>query len=207
VHAHLASGLDAGQLTRVAQDVVAWATTWAAEQGLALEEVNLGGGMAVDYGADADGFDWRTYGAALASTRPDVRLRIEPGRALTAYCGYYTARVLDVKLSHGRAFAVLHGGTHHLRTPAAKGHDQPFTVVGVEGWPYPWDRPGITDRPVTLVGQLCTPKDVFARDVPVRSLRAGDVVVFAMAGAYAWNISHHDFLMHPPPSFHYLGWS
>jgi diaminopimelate decarboxylase len=28
--------------------------------------------------------------------------------------------------------------------------------------------------------------------------------VFAMAGAYAWNISHHDFLMHPHPGFHYL---
>ncbi|KAA9375062.1 hypothetical protein F5972_29325 [Microbispora cellulosiformans] len=32
----------------------------------------------------------------------------------------------------------------------------------------------------------------------------GDVVTFAMAGAYAWNISHHDFLMHPKPEFHYL---
>ncbi|MEV4184465.1 recombinase family protein [Streptosporangium canum] len=27
---------------------------------------------------------------------------------------------------------------------------------------------------------------------------------FAMAGAYAWNISHHDFLMHPKPGFHYV---
>jgi len=25
-----------------------------------------------------------------------------------------------------------------------------------------------------------------------------------LAGAYAWNISHHDFLMHPSPAFHYL---
>jgi diaminopimelate decarboxylase len=34
--------------------------------------------------------------------------------------------------------------------------------------------------------------------------RAGtDVVVFGLAGAYAWNISHHDFLMHPVPHFHY----
>jgi diaminopimelate decarboxylase len=26
-----------------------------------------------------------------------------------------------------------------------------------------------------------------------------------MAGAYAWNISHHDFLMHPKPDVHYVG--
>jgi hypothetical protein len=34
--------------------------------------------------------------------------------------------------------------------------------------------------------------------------RVGDLVAFGLAGAYAWNISHHGFLMHPPPSFHYL---
>jgi diaminopimelate decarboxylase len=55
------------------------------------------------------------------------------------------------------------------------------------------------------VGQLCTPKDVLARDVQVPALRAGDLVAFGLAGAYAWNISHHDFLMHPEPGFHYTG--
>jgi hypothetical protein len=28
--------------------------------------------------------------------------------------------------------------------------------------------------------------------------------VFALAGDYAWNISHREFLMHPHPSFHLL---
>lgn len=27
----------------------------------------------------------------------------------------------------------------------------------------------------------------------------GDLVVFQYAGAYAWNISHQEFLMHPHP--------
>jgi diaminopimelate decarboxylase len=51
---------------------------------------------------------------------------------------------------------------------------------------------------------LCTPKDVFARQVDVEALDIGDRVAFAMAGAYGWNISHHDFLMHPRPTFHYI---
>ncbi len=127
--------------------------------------------------------------------RPDETLRVEPGRALTAYCGWYLTTVLDVKRVHGERFAVLSGGTHHLRTPVTKGHDQPFAVLArsEEG----------EDGPVTLVGRLCTPKDVFARRVTA-ALAVGDVVAFAMAGAYAWNISHHDFLMHPKPEFHYL---
>ena len=41
-------------------------------------------------------------------------------------------------------------------------------------------------------------------DGSVTSLRAGDRVVFGLAGAYAWNISHQDFLMHPRPTFHYV---
>jgi diaminopimelate decarboxylase len=200
VHAHLASGLDAPALVEQAAAVLTHAN-----HADGYGEVNLGGGMAVDYRRPDALFDWSVYGAGLrALARPGTVLRVEPGRAVTAYCGWYVTRVLDVKRNHGAAYAVLAGGTHQLRTPAARGHDQPFTVLPVDEWRWPWPRPEATG-PVTLVGQLCTPKDVLARAVPVQRIRAGDVVAFAMAGAYGWNISHRDFLMHPPPAFHYLG--
>ena len=112
--------------------------------------------------------------------------------------------MLDVKLSYGRAFAVVAGGTHHLRTPAAKGHSQPCAVLPIDRWEHRWPRPELDATPVTIAGQLCTPKDVLARDLRAGRLRAGDVIVFGLAGAYAWNISHHEFLMHPPPTVCYL---
>jgi diaminopimelate decarboxylase len=208
VHAHLASGLQATEHLALSAGVLRWATAWADRHGQELTEVTLGGGMAVDYADPAHRFDWAHFGtglAALAEQYPSIRLRIEPGRALTAYAGWYAAEVLDVRRSYGQWFAVLAGGTHHLRTPAARGHDQPFTVIPTSGWPHPWARPEASAVPITLVGALCTPRDLLARDQPVQQLRAGDVVAFAMAGAYGWNISHHEFLMHPPPSFHYLG--
>jgi diaminopimelate decarboxylase len=40
--------------------------------------------------------------------------------------------------------------------------------------------------------------------VTVQHLQADDLIAFAMAGAYAWNISHHEFLIHPRATFHYL---
>ncbi|QOV40633.1 type III PLP-dependent enzyme [Streptomyces ferrugineus] len=203
IHAHLASGLEAAEQVAVAESVVSWATGL----GVRLEEVNVGGGMHVDYGAPEHRFDWTAYGAGLArltERHPELTLRIEPGRALTAYCGWYATEVLDVKHSHGEEFAVVRGGTHHLRTPATKGHDQPCSVLPVDAWPHPWPRPAAEGGTVTLAGQLCTPKDVLARRVPAAGLRAGDRVAFALAGAYAWNISHHDFLMHPRPGFHFL---
>ncbi|MFG3258773.1 type III PLP-dependent enzyme [Streptomyces sp. NPDC048172] len=210
VHAHLASGLDAAAQAEVAGTVVRWAAELAARCGVRLAEVNVGGGMAVDYASPETRFDWAAYGEALgrlAAAHPQFTLRVEPGRALTAYCGWYATEVLDVKRSHGEEFAVVRGGTHHLRTPATKAHDQPCAVLPVESWPHPWPRPAAAGERVTLTGQLCTPKDVLARGVPVpaRGLRAGDRVAFSLAGAYAWNISHHDFLMHPRPGFHFLG--
>ncbi|MER7501860.1 type III PLP-dependent enzyme [Nonomuraea pusilla] len=188
LHSHLASGLDAPALLALARRLL----------DCEHAEVNLGGGMAVSYAAPRERFDWAAYGRGLAALNRGGRtLRVEPGRSLTAYCGYYVTRVVDVKRVRGKAYAVLLGGTHHLRTPVTKGHDQPFAILPTGSGP------GLGGEPVTLVGQLCTPKDVLARDV-VTSARAGDTVVFAMAGAYAWNISHHDFLMHPKPAFHYL---
>jgi diaminopimelate decarboxylase len=74
----------------------------------------------------------------------------------------------------------------------------------VDTWEPGWPRPEVSGEPVTIAGQLCTPKDVLARDVPAGRLRVGDVVAFGLAGAYAWNISHHEFLMHPPPAIRYL---
>ncbi|MBT2416896.1 type III PLP-dependent enzyme [Streptomyces sp. ISL-22] len=216
IPAHLASGLQAAEQLAVAETVV----TWASGLGLPLAEVNVGGGMHVDYAEPERRFHWVAYGrglARLAERHPHLTLRIEPGRALTAYCGWYATEVLDVKHGHGEEFAVVRGGTHHLRTPATKGHDQPCSVLPVDAWPHPWPRPAAGGERselgaspdagrgrVTLAGQLCTPKDVLARRVPAPGLRAGDRVAFSLAGAYAWNISHHDFLMHPGPGFHFL---
>ncbi len=200
LHAHLASGLDADGLLASAGKLLGFARGWCRAHGVRDPEVNLGGGMAVDYRRPDSLFDWAGYGRGLAAlVSPGETLRIEPGRAVTAYCGWYLSRVLDVKRSHGKQFAVVAGGTHHLRTPAAKGHDQPFAVIDVPGWAHCWDRPGTGPGPVTICGQLCTPKDILAARVQVPQLRAGDLIAFGLAGAYAWNISA-PFIPHAPPA-------
>lgn len=215
VHAHLASGLSAPQQLGLARRIVGWAADWLGEHfpRVAAPEINLGGGMAVDYADPAGRFDWAAYGRGLRSLAPAAaRLRIEPGRALTVYHGWYVTEVLDVKYAHGRRYLVVRGGTHHMRTPATKNHDQPFALLPMPGGVEAADPaaggadgggPEGSDL-ATVVGQLCTPKDVLATDVPLGVVRVGDRLAFAMAGAYAWNISHHDFLMHPAPGFVYL---
>ncbi|WP_306207038.1 alanine racemase [Actinoplanes sp. RD1] len=198
-HLHAVSNnLDGAAHARFLTDCLDWSVRTAREHGLRLRVVNAGGGLGVDYRSAA-----RMDVAALRDVRVPggVTLIVEPGRFLAADAGWYAATVLDVKRTHGRWFAVLRGGTHHFRLPAAWGYSHPFTVLDVPQWPYPWQRPQVRDAEVDVAGELCTPRDVLARGERVGLLRAGDVVVFGRAGAYGWDISHHEFLRHPPPEF------
>ncbi|WP_461481804.1 type III PLP-dependent enzyme [Porticoccus sp.] len=177
---------------------------WCQTYGIAPPLLNVGGGMGIDYGPRAEHFDWLGFCRALgnlidAEEMDQTTVRFECGRFISAQCGYYVMEVLDIKHSHGEYFAIGKGGTHHFRTPAAQSHNHPFVVV-----PGACRTGEIRDVLVTLAGQLCTPKDVLASRQPVASLAIGDYLVFPLAGAYSWNISHQTFLMHPPPQFHYL---
>ena len=68
---------------------------------------------------------------------------MEPGRILAADAGWYAAEVADLKQTQGRWFALVRGGTHHFRLPAAWGYSHPFTVLPVDEWPYAWPRPEV----------------------------------------------------------------
>lgn len=181
------------------ESVRAWETTY----GLNLAEINVGGGIGINYTQPHQQFDWPGFCAGLdelLQTHSDRawNIRFECGRFITAPCGFYVGEVLDVKRCGDEWFAICRGGTHHFRTPAAQAHNHPFEVLPASETTV--ESPGVKGNPVTVVGQLCTPKDVFARRVEVDSLGIGDLVVFHHAGAYAWNISHQAFLMHPHPN-------
>lgn len=202
VHLHAVSNnLDAAAHAGFVRDCLAW----AARLPIRLASVNVGGGFGIDYAGSAQ-FALETLRDKLSGLpveRP--RLVFELGRWLAAPAGWYAAEVLDLKVTHGRWFAVLRGGTHHFRLPAAWGYSHPFTVLPVDRWPYPFPRPEVRDTEIDAVGELCTPRDVLTRAQRVDRLRVGDVLVFGNAGAYGWDISHHEFLRHGYPEMIFLG--
>ncbi|MFL6073125.1 MAG: alanine racemase [Mycobacteriales bacterium] len=202
-HLHeVSNNLDAAAHAHFVAEGLDWSVAAARRAGINLAVVDVGGGLGLDYtGGQGGPFDLDAFAAGLAglAVPAGVRLLFEPGRWLAGPAGWYATEVLDLKRTHGAWFAVVRGGTHHFRLPAAWGYSHPFTVLPVDGWPYPWPRPEVRDTAVTVAGELCTPRDVLARDTPVARLRVGDVLVFGDAGAYGWDISHHDFLSHPHP--------
>lgn len=179
---------------------------WRDRWGLKIDHLNMGGGIGIDYREPQRQFDWPAFMGDLEQAIAEYRmqtisLRFELGRFLSGFCGVYAAEIVDLKQSGGRWFALCRGGTHHFRTPAAQGHDHPLLIL-------PRDAgigPEVERAEITFVGQLCTPKDVFAANVPTARAGIGDLVLFPLAGAYGWTISHQNFLRHPPPRFRFLG--
>ncbi|GAA2320203.1 type III PLP-dependent enzyme [Glycomyces scopariae] len=192
-HLHAVSNcLDAPAYAAHVADALAWARRAAAGR-FALRYVNVGGGLGADPRGDV--IDLGALAGALAGvSAPGVELVIEPGRYLAAPAGWYAAEVVDVKTVAGQAFAVVRGGTHHFRLPAAWGYSHPFEVV-----PGPRTGPVLSDAEVRVCGELCTPRDVLNAGQHVAAIGAGDRLVFANAGAYGWEISHDRFLGHPGP--------
>jgi diaminopimelate decarboxylase len=186
-------------------------TGWEEQLGVRCEVVNVGGGIGIDYADLAARFDWALFtrelrGLVERTFPPHWReIDFECGRFLVAACGSYAAQLLDIRRNHGVNYLLVRGGTHHFRLPVSWQHSHPFTVLPVDRWRSCAPRPELRDEPVTVVGELCTPKDVLARDVVVPRARVGDVLVFHHAGAYGWEISHHDFLSHPHPEHVFLG--
>ncbi|SHM47096.1 type III PLP-dependent enzyme [Phytopseudomonas punonensis] len=181
---------------------------WAQWKALAtrpetVTHLNVGGGIGVDY-LSGERFDWprlcRHLQSRLGALTDAPVVRFEPGRFISAYCGYYAIEVLDSKSSHGQHFLICRGGTHQFRLPAAQGHDHPVIHLPAAGR----ESSGVS-RPYSVVGQLCTPKDVLSRGRQLVDPAVGDLLVLPMAGAYGYNISHADFLCHPRPEQVFVG--
>jgi diaminopimelate decarboxylase len=167
--------------------------------------VNLGGGFGIPYFEKDTPLDVAGVGSHLAGlleerlrpALPEAEVVIELGRHLVGEAGVYVTRVVDVKESRGRRYAVVDGGLHHQL--AASGNfgqvirrNYPM-VVGNRA-----DQPPLGE--VTVVGCLCTPLDLLGDSVELPRVEVGDLVVLFQAGAYGLTASPTAFLGHPAPA-------
>ncbi|MDN4618047.1 type III PLP-dependent enzyme [Paenibacillus sp. PsM32] len=209
-HMHsVSNNLDAQLHVELVNMYIQLVSQWISQYQLSIQYVNAGGGFGICYTEPDTHFAWDTFIKGLddiwnEDVLPGVELIFEPGRYLVAHAGYYASEVIDLKCNHHKHYAILRGGTHHFRLPVSWGHNQPFELIAIQQWDYPFERPHQEQITITLAGELCTPKDVLAQDVKVEQIAVGDIVLFSIAGAYAWTISHHDFLSHPHPDMIYI---
>jgi diaminopimelate decarboxylase len=175
VHVHVGSQLaDPGELAAGAR--VALGVLHAGRRaGLALDRIDVGGGLPVAYDGGAVASP-EAFAAAVARllAGSGARLQIEPGRALVARAGALVASVLATKPWPAGRAVVVDTGMHHLLRPAL--YRARHRVVPVRLRPpagLAW-----------LVGPICESADVLAAGVPLPDLGPGDLVAVLDAGAY-----------------------
>ena len=146
--------------------------------GLAVERLDLGGGLGVVY-RDETRPPLTDYAALVGEIfEPlDVLLTFEPGRRLTAEAGILVSRVVRTKESGGRRFAVVDAAMNDLIRPTLYDAWHGIHPVREPG-------PGAETAPVDIVGPVCETGDVMAAGRELPPLEAGDLIAIRSAGAY-----------------------
>jgi diaminopimelate decarboxylase len=149
-------------------------------QGLAVERLDMGGGLAVPYFNQPDPPSPDAYAAALAGVFGglEIQLAFEPGRLIVANAGVLLSRVIHVhERPEGRRFLVLDAAMNDLVRPAMYEAYHDLRPV-LEPAP---DAPRLA---YDVVGPVCETGDTFARERLLAPLKSGDLVAFMSAGAY-----------------------
>jgi len=147
-------------------------------EGIALERLDLGGGIGIRYRDETPpGFEDYAKVVKRLTAGLDLSLAFEPGRALVGNAGVLVSRVLYVKEGATRRFIIIDAAMNDLMRPAL--YDSWHEVAPLAAAPA-----GTALAPADLVGPVCETGDSFAAARPLPPLAAGDFVALLSAGAY-----------------------
>jgi diaminopimelate decarboxylase len=205
---HLFTGtqiLDGSVLVTQYRKAIEIAAKIAASFGCPIATIDFGGGLGIPYFPGDQPLD-------LAQLKPELnslivraqedhalaatQFMVEPGRFLVGEAGIYVTRINDIKVSRGKKFLIVDGGmNHHLAASGNLGQtikrNYPVALLNKMSSP--------AVETVDVVGPLCTPLDVLARNVALPEAEVGDLFGIFQSGAYARSASPMGFLSHPTP--------
>jgi diaminopimelate decarboxylase len=161
-------------------------------QGLALDYLDVGGGVGIRYNAIDEAPDFASYGKILErqSTKwkklfgPQASLLSECGRSLCAQSGYLVTQVLAVKENIKKRFAVVDASMTELMRPALYQAEHP--IIHLEKL-----RQQSGQIPFDVVGPVCESSDVLARAYQLPPLQEGEHLLLLGCGAYGYTMANH----------------
>ena len=145
-------------------------------EGITLRHIDIGGGLGVSYQENAPAIE--EYMSALAAKlgSRDLELVLEPGRSIVALAGALLTRVLYLKPSDAKNFAVVDAAMNDLLRPSLYDAWQDIQAVTPhKGKSRPWD----------IVGPICETGDFLGKDRHL-ALSEGDLLAAMGAGAYGF---------------------
>jgi diaminopimelate decarboxylase len=202
LHSHIGSQIfDTGGFEVAARRVLELAARIRDEHGVAISELDLGGGFGIAYTPEDDAPEVKTLTAGLRSIvtaqcaafgLPEPRLTIEPGRGIIGPSTVTLYEVGTIKNVDGiRTYVSVDGGmSDNIRTAL---YDAEYTCVLASRSS---DAPPMLTR---VVGRHCESGDIVVRHCYLPAdLAPGDLLAVAATGAYCRSLaSNYNHLPRP----------
>ncbi len=154
-------------------------------RGVAIEHIDFGGGLGIDYQGDTPPEADALWAQLLQ--RMDARgfgtrkIYIEPGRSLVGNAGVCLTEVLYLKPGEHKNFLIVDAAMNDLPRPAMY---QAFHRIVPLRQPHP----GVDTTTWDVVGPVCESGDWIGRDREL-SVQAGDLLAVLSAGAYCMSMA------------------
>ena len=152
---------------------------WFLSHNVALEHINVGGGLGVDYYHPEEHPipDFEAYFSLFnqfLELRPGQQVHFELGRALVAQCGSLISKVLYIKKGMTTNFAILDAGMTELIRPALYQSYHKIENMSSQ----------LAEDKYDVVGPICESSDCFGKAVILPETNRGDLIAIRTAGAY-----------------------
>jgi diaminopimelate decarboxylase len=150
--------------------------------GHTIDYVDAGGGLGIAYEGAQPHFSDQVMAYAASVRAPlrklDVRLILEPGRAIVGPAGVLLSSAVYKKANNGKRFLVVDAAMNDLIRPALYGAFHEIIPVRLN--------PGasLPVQTVDVVGPVCETGDFFARGRELPEVEEGDLIAILDAGAY-----------------------
>jgi diaminopimelate decarboxylase len=178
LHVHIGSQVTSpGPVARAVSAVVALAGDLRAD-GIALEHLDVGGGLGIAYAPGQPVMATSDYASAILDVvRPTgLLLLLEPGRWIVGPAGVLVTEVVDLKRGPDDGwFVIVDGGMTDLLRPALYGAHHEIEPVA------PRPGPPIVSH---VVGPVCETSDTFSGGRPMPPVAVGDLLAIRDTGAY-----------------------
>jgi len=164
------------------------------ERGHRVEALNLGGGYGADYETETvPSAEQYAVGIVPLLKGKQLKLILEPGKSICANAGILLTRVLYMKQSGSKKFAIVDAGMNDLIRPSLYGAFHFLWPTQVELRFVPAARSQDLhvegSEVVDIVGPICEGADFLAKDRPLPPLQRGDLIAVFTAGAYGFTMS------------------
>lgn len=157
-------------------------------EGLAVERLDLGGGLGIPYDIP-EKFEHgpeliEAYAAMIEHTLGDLNVEhgFEPGRLIAGNAGILVTKVLHTNPRQHTTFLIVDAAMNDLIRPA-------MYEAYHEIWPVRQADADAQRRTYDIAGPVCESGDTFATARPLPDTHIGDLVAFMTAGAYGATMS------------------